>query len=594
MTSATLTPKAATTLLRSIGTVAKSNGLYRVNLLHAGGARGWMTESEFLQFAERELAPKTALAPVEPTVIGVAMMGVEEARAHIEMMRTELDLADRAIGNFRQRAAEFADREGWRALGYTSTAEAINAELGTTYSKSYLSRLLKAAEIERILELPIGNSVPESQLRPLGRLDAPDQQREAWQAANAATNGAPTAQAVEQAAAFVDAQRRFAALGWKLVRHGVWYKLSKPDGEHYATTPDLAPQLRTLESFERHAQVLRADPNKPDPSEPPAPALMPDPNALPPLDQRLMSDWTVWRNDDGMIGVKHITGYKLSGTDATALEAQALSLTRPLFELGEHGWHVNYDASAEGRSDLHPYVATHDEFNAISARDLMGLALAAWWARNDDPSRFPDMPNEVIEGLWKQGFDWTGTAWVRGYERVDESTPEGELRYLAGLGEAPKAYPLLPPDFADAQQRAKRVGLWIDAKLSGAYVLANEGTNENAGGAVDWPSLLDLLSRKELAKDLIGPRGSADKLPVDVDWNAVARLTYKLGALSDAHQALGVWREIGALLSPALPPLPPRPRVPRSADVSDQLAYLGQLESYALALEARLIGAEKR
>lgn len=56
---------------------------------------------------------------------------------------------------------------------------------------------------------------------------------------------------------FEDARARFAVLGYKLERHGAWFKLSKPDGSHYATTPDLAPHLDTLRTFEAGA-VRRA------------------------------------------------------------------------------------------------------------------------------------------------------------------------------------------------------------------------------------------------------------------------------------------------------------------------------------------------
>ncbi len=49
---------------------------------------------------------------------------------------------------------------------------------------------------------------------------------------------------------------------------------------------------------------------------------------------------------------------------------------------------------------------------------------------------------------------------------------------------------------------------------------------------------------------------------------------------------------IGMLLraSGVLPALPVRPRPPRSADISDQLAYLGKLEDYATAMERALKG----
>ena len=146
---------------------------------------------------------KAALpAVVEPAIVGVAMMDAQEAREMIDAMRGDLGQIDLSLSSFRQRALEFADRQGWKALGYSSSAEAINAELGTQYSKSYLSRLLNAAKIEKLLELPTGQPepIPERTLRPLTGLDSPDQQRQAWQAAQAAAGGAtPTTAQVEQA-----------------------------------------------------------------------------------------------------------------------------------------------------------------------------------------------------------------------------------------------------------------------------------------------------------------------------------------------------------------------------------------------------------
>lgn len=140
-----------------------------------------------------------ALAQIAGAIAGVPMMDQVEARETLDAMRSDLGQIELSLSSFRQRALDFADRQGWKALGYGGAAEAIQAELGAQYSKSYLSRLLQAAEIERVIELPIGNSVPESQLRPLAALDTPDQQRQAWQAATAAANGKPTAKAVQQA-----------------------------------------------------------------------------------------------------------------------------------------------------------------------------------------------------------------------------------------------------------------------------------------------------------------------------------------------------------------------------------------------------------
>jgi hypothetical protein len=59
--------------------------------------------------------------------------------------------------------------------------------------------------------------------------------------------------------AFKDAAQRFAVLGWRLERHGLWYRLRKPGGDVYATTEELAPQLATLATFEKQASA--ANPN---------------------------------------------------------------------------------------------------------------------------------------------------------------------------------------------------------------------------------------------------------------------------------------------------------------------------------------------
>jgi hypothetical protein len=66
------------------------------------------------------------------------------------------------------------------------------------------------------------------------------------------------------------------------------------------------------------------------------------------------------------------------------------------------------------------------------------------------------MPDDVIDGLWLAGYDWTGTAWVRGFERVDEDANLNELRYQLGLTQdAPipavaTPVPHLPDGWADA------------------------------------------------------------------------------------------------------------------------------------------------
>lgn len=180
-------------LLRELGTYQDALADGRYAAIQATAAVAAATAQ-----VDRVLALAADRAPV---VQGVAMMDAAEARATLDDMRADLGQADLALVSFRRLALDFAEREGWRALGYTSSAAAINAELGEQYSKSYVSRLLNAARIERLLELPMGNSeVPERTLRPLGQLDTPAQQQQAWQAASAAAGGAtPTAGQVQAA-----------------------------------------------------------------------------------------------------------------------------------------------------------------------------------------------------------------------------------------------------------------------------------------------------------------------------------------------------------------------------------------------------------
>ena len=60
---------------------------------------------------------------------------------------------------------------------------------------------------------------------------------------------------------FDDAARRYARLGWKLEKHGSWWKLTDPDGKHYATS-DPTNQLRTLATFEAGAAKRAASESK--------------------------------------------------------------------------------------------------------------------------------------------------------------------------------------------------------------------------------------------------------------------------------------------------------------------------------------------
>lgn len=82
---------------------------------------------------------------------------------------------------------EMRDRKGYLALGFSSFEE--YGEKEWNYSKSYLHRLASAAEIQASLS-PIGDNkeLPESQLRPLGKVPEADREaiyQEAYEKAQA-------------------------------------------------------------------------------------------------------------------------------------------------------------------------------------------------------------------------------------------------------------------------------------------------------------------------------------------------------------------------------------------------------------------------
>lgn len=97
------------------------------------------------------------------------------------------------MNNVRHLVLDLYEREGWTALGYESWRECVTKEFNS--SQSHIYRQLDAAKTELNIS-PIGENqsennictivqkdpIPESQLRPLTRLE-PDQQREAWQKA---------------------------------------------------------------------------------------------------------------------------------------------------------------------------------------------------------------------------------------------------------------------------------------------------------------------------------------------------------------------------------------------------------------------------
>lgn len=372
--------------------------------------------------SEMDAALTTRPVALTPTV----MMDEAEAKQAIGFMRGDLEQVDVSLTSFRRRALDFKEREGWRALGYAGYLEAIQQELRTELSRSYISRLVQAAEVERDLDLPMGKSeeVPERQLRALGTLDKAEERREAWGRAHELAGDKPT----------------------------------------------------TIKHVERAVEEQKAAPL------PPAP-----------------DGWIIWQNDDGPIGLKHASGYKLVGDDAAALIREAESLGRYLTELHEREWRVTYDPMCP--PNLHAYTATHEHLDAVAAHDVPHLAYLAWRADVFDDDLPSEWPEELIEALYHTSEDVLDLA-RQGY-------PLGRVYYLAGLEQPTTttttpaeaaAIPHLPPpaEWKAAKTRAAALGLRLDMAASGAFCFYRLSDGAAHGGAVDWPAALDLFSRKEV------------------------------------------------------------------------------------------------
>lgn len=259
MTITTLTPKQAVILLRSLGTVAKSNGLYRVNLIH-GGASGWMTESEFLAFADRELAPA---APVPAALsskmqhiardyldarkrAGVVLLDaarfLAEARAtakhgewaiFLETTNTSEDVAEGLL-----RIAETAERN-------PRFAEAVRGgQLTQTVAMLYTRDSTPEAARERLLEAPAPPTTSEA--RTIIRDEQPPKIR--IDTENAITSGADEPSDEE----FNETAAEFAALGWRLSRNDRGHYVMLPPGRTVGIAdpswPHVVEKLRAFES----------------------------------------------------------------------------------------------------------------------------------------------------------------------------------------------------------------------------------------------------------------------------------------------------------------------------------------------------------
>lgn len=99
----------------------------------------------------------------------VVMMTADEARERVNQINSEV----RGIGAL---LLDLKEREGWKALGYSTWTECLEKEFEE--SRRHLYRLMNAEEVRRDLG-PIGHidvsQVPESQLREL--VDVPSEER---------------------------------------------------------------------------------------------------------------------------------------------------------------------------------------------------------------------------------------------------------------------------------------------------------------------------------------------------------------------------------------------------------------------------------
>lgn len=133
------------------------------------------------KLSEAEEAAVEVLAPV---------MSEAEARQCVEALKSHL-VSIRAL------LVELEERQGWKALGYSSMTACLISEFPGD-SKTKLIRALEAGRIERYQQVPIGTYL-ESQLRPLFKL-APEQWKPTLEKAHQyAGNGRLTATHVSKA-----------------------------------------------------------------------------------------------------------------------------------------------------------------------------------------------------------------------------------------------------------------------------------------------------------------------------------------------------------------------------------------------------------
>jgi len=135
----------------------------------------------------------------DSVIVGVVMMDADEARQIVKNIQGRLAYTRREL-------LELHDREGWRALGYSSWGACVKAEFAeSAESAATLYRQLEAAIIERdvLQDSQVENPapIPTAQLQQVKQLAPADRLKAFRRADQLAGDGPRTARHVEQAAA---------------------------------------------------------------------------------------------------------------------------------------------------------------------------------------------------------------------------------------------------------------------------------------------------------------------------------------------------------------------------------------------------------
>jgi hypothetical protein len=164
----------------------------------------------------------------------VEVMTEREARACVECIRAGLE-------DIRRDVLDLYEREGWRALGYTSWRECAVKEFQQSQPRLY--QLLAAAQVDReistMVEKPV--VIPERQARELAPLvkSDPETARAVWREVNEEHAGSVTAPKIREA---VQRVRNIADPEWVEAEY-----IEEPDPR----IPDLKAAIQLLEPLYR-------------------------------------------------------------------------------------------------------------------------------------------------------------------------------------------------------------------------------------------------------------------------------------------------------------------------------------------------------